>query len=114
MTTQTVKLKGPQFTGPDDQHLMQSVRALTPVKRQAWWTEYVERWRVIGTCQFCGEDLIQEELAAHRLKHVEDALRPLARLVARQPREQRLKLMHLYCRTCGALLGAEPCECSSR
>jgi hypothetical protein len=111
MTTLMVKCKGAQFTGPDDPHLRGILGRKNGEQRQAWWMAHVERWRVVAVCSICGEDLAQEELVAHRLSHVEDALRPLSRLMARQPREQRLKLMDLYCFSCGALKDAEPCGC---
>jgi hypothetical protein len=107
----SVRLKGPQFIGVDDPKLRLIHGRKSQAQRQAWWDAHVARWRVVAVCSTCGEDLILEELVAHRLNHVEDALRPLSRLVARQPRDQRLKLMALYCDTCGALRGSEPCEC---
>lgn len=103
-----VKIKGAgaNWTGPDDPNI--PVRRKDRPYRVQWWAEFVERFKVVATCSFCGRDLIAEELKAHRHVHVTDRLRPYTRQIERLPLAARVELLSTFCATCGALDQAEP------
>ena len=97
---------GADWTGPDDPRI--PVRRESREKRVAWWDAYVERFKVVTDCSFCGRGLIAEEVNAHRHVHVSDRLRSYTRQIERLSRADRVALLAVYCGTCGALDKAEP------
>lgn len=58
--------------------------------------DYNERWKIVGRCPTCEEDLIGEELVSHYMKHVNSRIRHLARMVQQLSHEQRLELLALF------------------
>ena len=101
-----IKGAGADWTGPDDPRI--PVRRKDRETRVKWWDEFVERFKVVAECSFCGRDLIAEEMKAHRHVHVADRLRSYTRSLERLSRENRLAVMATFCATCGALDQAEP------
>jgi hypothetical protein len=81
-------------------------RSLAGERRAQWVAENNKRWAIVGQCMECGRDLVAEEVVPHRLNHVPDRLRSLARDVAALPIETRLELFGLFTRS-GKLKDAE-------
>ena len=71
-------------------------RAHSPERVAAWAEEMAARWSFVETCEACGRELVAEEAAAHRLAHVPEPIRSLARDLAALPRDQRTALLGLF------------------
>lgn len=54
------------------------------------------RWAIVGNCAICGNDLIQEELEAHRLNHVPARARSVARALAELSPEDRTEVLGIF------------------
>lgn len=108
LTPFRMKGVGAGWVGPDDPNIPRDVRRLDYYHRAAWWNDFVIRWQVVAVCAFCHRDLIAEELVAHRNVHVREQLRPHSRNLSRLTHEERVELLSLFCRDCGALDQAEP------
>lgn len=94
-----------RFPGADDtREAAEKIRARLGDERFA---AYAARFRVVGVCRECGRELVAEEVVPHRLNHVPESIRGLARDVAALPPEKRLELFALFNRRTGKLEGAE-------
>jgi methionine salvage enolase-phosphatase E1 len=82
-------------------------RRHTPEALEAWIAAHEVRWRVAATCAECGEELVAEEVVAHRLGHVPEGVRSLARDLTALPIGDRLAFLGLFDRKSGKLSGAE-------
>lgn len=99
-------LKGHEFT-PDSPLVPQSIKDGPPDQLTIYLADETERWRVVRTCDICGEVLVREELEPHRLAHVPDDLRGIARDLASLTSAQRLVVIGLFDTSTGDLLGTE-------
>jgi len=78
-------------------------RHLAPEEQQQFIDEWNKRWAIVDKCEECGEGLIEEERAAHRLAHAEPGnVRVVARMLFDLPPAQRIKAMRPFCPRCGA------------
>ena len=100
-----MSLKGRDFNDLELQP--RSIREGDPNERKAWIYEQNERWKIVDECDQCGRPLVAEEVVSHRMNHVPELLRPLARDMVRLTPEQRVELMRLFSSRTGKLAGAE-------
>lgn len=73
-------------------------RRHTPELYQAWVDAQTERWKIVATCTRCRphRPLVAEEVETHRLNHVPEAIRSIARDLARLDPAQRRDVLDLF------------------
>jgi hypothetical protein len=102
----TPELKGHVFT-EDSPLVPQSIKDGGLDALEAHLAAENERWRIVQECSFCGEGLIAEERVGHRMVHVTDQLRGIARDLALLTPEQRIEVFEVFDAGTGKILGFE-------
>ena len=84
------------FNGPFDDRLPKNIldrKKTTMQEAIDWVLAHNDRWRVVAVCPHCEEDLIQEELTAHRHKHLNARARVVARMFDDLPTDAKSQVI---------------------